>query len=64
MRRLYLSDRDRKIGGVCGGLAEYFGIDPIIPRIVWAVAFFCYGVGLALYIACWLVLPREKNIYQ
>lgn len=64
MRRLYLSDYDRKIAGVCGGLAEYFGIDPIIPRIAWAVAFFCYGVGLVPYIVCWLVLPREKNLYQ
>ena len=48
MKRLYLSDHDRKIGGVCGGLAEYFDIDPIIPRIAWAVAFFCYGAGLVL----------------
>lgn len=64
MKRLYLSDHDCKIGGVCGGLAEYFDIDPIIPRIAWAVAFFCYGAGLVLYIVCWLVLPREKNIYQ
>ena len=39
MKRLYLSDHDRKIGGVCGGLAEYFDIDPIIPRIAWAVAY-------------------------
>ena len=41
MKKLYLSDHDKKIGGVCGGLADYFDIDPIILRIIWFVAICC-----------------------
>lgn len=62
MKKLYLSDHDKKIGGVCGGLADYFGIEPIILRIVWFVATLFYGVGFWLYIGFWLCLPRENNI--
>ncbi len=40
MKKLYLSDTDKKIGGVCGGLAHYFDIDPTIKRIHWYVADF------------------------
>ena len=47
MKKLYLSDHDKKIGGVCGGLADYFDIDPIILRIIWLVAICCYGTGLS-----------------
>ncbi len=44
-RRIYRS-RDRKIGGVCGGFAEYFNIDPTIIRLIWAIAVLVYGTGL------------------
>ena len=50
MKKLYLSDHNKKIAGVCGGLADYFGIDPTILRVAWFVASMCYGVGLPLYI--------------
>lgn len=50
-RKLYLSDKDRKIAGVCGGLAEYFGIDSTIVRILWALAVMVsYGTGFILYL--------------
>ncbi|WP_302698811.1 PspC domain-containing protein [Xylanibacter rarus] len=62
-RKLYLSDKDRKIAGVCGGLAEYFGIDSTIVRILWALAVMVsYGTGFILYLVFWLIVPREKNI--
>lgn len=62
-RKLYLSDKDRKIAGVCGGLAEYFGIDSTIVRILWALAVLVsYGTGFILYLVFWLIVPREKNI--
>lgn len=61
-RKLYLSDTDKKIAGVCGGLADYFDIDATIIRIVWFVAAFFYGTGFILYIAFWLIVPRERNI--
>lgn len=60
-RKLYLSDKDRKIAGVCGGLAEYFGIDSTIVRILWALAVVVsYGTGFILYLVFWLIVPREK----
>lgn len=62
-RELYLSDKDRKIAGVCGGLAEYFGIDSTIVRILWALAVMVsYGTGFILYLVFWLIVPRERNI--
>lgn len=62
-RKLYLSYKDRKIAGVCGGLADYFGIDSTIVRILWALAVMVsYGTGFILYLVFWLIVPREKNI--
>lgn len=62
-RKLYLSDKNRKIAGVCGGLADYFGIDSTIVRILWALAVMVsYGTGFILYLVFWLIVPREKNI--
>lgn len=62
-RKLYLSDKDRKIAGVCGGLAEYFGIDSTIVRILWALAVMVsYGTGFILYLVFWLIVPRGRNI--
>lgn len=62
-RKLYLSDKDRKIAGVCGGLAEYFGIDSTIVRILWALAVMVsYGTGFILYLVFWLIVLRERNI--
>lgn len=63
-RKLYLSDKDRKIAGVCGGLADYFGIDSTIVRILWALAVMVsYGTGFILYLVFWLIVPRERNIH-
>lgn len=62
MRKLYLSDTDKKIAGVCGGLAQYFDIDPTVVRIIWVAAFFLYGFGPIAYLVCWLVIPRNNNI--
>lgn len=56
-RRLMRSSRDKKIGGVCAGLAEYFDLDPTIVRIVWLLAIFLGGTGFLLYVVLWIVLP-------
>ena len=61
MKKLYLSDTDKKIGGVCGGLAHYFDIDPITMRILRFVAVFFYGIGIIPYLAFWLIVPRENK---
>jgi len=56
-KRLVRSTTDKKIGGVCGGLADYFDLDPTIIRIVWLLAFLCAGAGLLAYIILWIALP-------
>jgi phage shock protein C len=58
-RRLYRSRRDRKIAGVCGGMAEYWGIDPVIPRLIWVAFALAAGSGLLAYLICWMVIPSE-----
>ena len=50
---------DAMIGGVCGGLADYFELDRSLMRILWAVAFFVFGAGFLAYIICWIILPKE-----
>ena len=62
MKKFYLSDTDKKIGGVCGGIAQYFDIDPIIVRIIWFIAAFFYGIGLIPYLPFWILVPRENNV--
>ena len=58
MKRLTKSSADRKLAGVCGGIAEYFEIDPTIVRIAW-VLFCCLGgSGLLAYIICAIVMPE------
>jgi phage shock protein C len=51
------SSTDKKLGGVCAGLADYFDLDPTIVRVVWLLAVLFGGVGLLLYIILWIVLP-------
>ena len=58
-KRFYLSETDKKIGGVCGGLGEYLGIDSLIIRIVFVVLILGYGTGLLAYILLWLLAPKR-----
>lgn len=57
-RRLVRSRRDRKIAGVCGGLAEYSGIDATLIRILFVIIALAGGGGLLIYLALWLILPK------
>ena len=56
-KRLMRSSADKKIGGVCAGLADYFDLDVTLIRVAWLLAFLCAGVGLFAYIILWIVLP-------
>jgi phage shock protein C len=56
-KRLMRSSTDKKIAGVCAGLADYFDIDPTIVRVVWLLLLFCGGTGLLAYVILWIVLP-------
>jgi len=58
--RLHRSLTDRKVGGVCGGVAEYLEADPTIIRLIWAVSFFVFGVGGVLYLLLWFILPADR----
>ena len=51
---------NKKIAGVCGGLAEYFGMDASILRIVWLLCVLFGGVGLLAYLIMWIVMPAQK----
>src|SRR5260370_8433595 len=57
VKRLMRSSRDKKIGGVCAGLADYFDLDPTLVRIVWLLAVFFAGTGLLVYVILWIALP-------
>ncbi len=59
MKKLYRSRSDRMIGGVCGGIAEYFGIDPVIVRIAFIIAVFVLGISVWVYPILWIVIPEE-----
>jgi len=62
MKRLYLSDSNRKIGGVCGGLGEYFDKDPTLFRIIFIlIILFSFGLGIVAYLLIWLVIPRKPK---
>ena len=57
--RLHKSSTDKKLAGVCGGIAEYLKVDPSIIRLVTILLMFGWGSGILAYIVCALVLPEE-----
>ncbi|HLC35793.1 MAG TPA: PspC domain-containing protein [Anaerolineales bacterium] len=62
VRRLYRSRTQRMIGGVCGGLGEYFDIDPTIVRLLFVVTALAGGPGLLAYIIMLIVVPSEPEL--
>ena len=62
MKKLYLSNTDKKIGGVCGGLGEYFDMDPTLVRVIFIlIALLSLGLGVVAYILIWMVIPRKPR---
>ncbi|MBM4170717.1 MAG: PspC domain-containing protein [Ignavibacteria bacterium] len=57
-KRLYRSRKYRVFGGVAGGLAEYFNIDPVLMRVIFVVLVLTKGFGILLYIILWIVIPE------
>ncbi|EAC3621256.1 PspC domain-containing protein [Listeria monocytogenes] len=57
MKKLYKSSSQKMIAGVCGGLAEYFGIEVTIIRLLWAGAVLFFGTGILLYILAAIIMP-------
>ncbi|HQA47141.1 MAG: PspC domain-containing protein [Clostridiales bacterium] len=56
-KKLYRSQTDKKIAGVCGGVAEYFGIDSTLVRLGWILFTFAGGSGILAYIIAWIIMP-------
>lgn len=61
MEKIYRSEKNRILGGVCGGLGLYLDIDPNILRILWVLFSLFYGIGILAYIVAWLILPVESE---
>lgn len=61
-KRLYRSKKERMIAGVCGGLAEYFNIDPVIVRLVAVLLLLPGGIpGLIPYLLMWVIVPENPD---
>ncbi|MDO8637520.1 MAG: PspC domain-containing protein [Dehalococcoidia bacterium] len=58
VRRLFRSRTQKVAAGVCGGLGEYFNIDPALVRVVFVILSFINGLGIIAYVAMWLVFPK------
>ena len=61
-KKIYRSVSDRKISGVCGGLAEYLNVDATVIRIIWAIiSLFTLFAGIAAYLICTLLIPEKPD---
>lgn len=58
-KKLYKSNQNKMIDGVCGGIAEYFGIDPTVVRLIWALFSLMGGCGILAYIIAAVIIPRN-----
>lgn len=60
-KRLFRSRVNRKIAGVCGGLADYFRVDPFLIRLLFILFFLAGGAALLVYVIMWLLVPLEPE---
>lgn len=60
-KKLYRVRENKKLAGVCGGIAKYFDMDPTIIRLIWALAVIFCGVGILAYIIAAFVIPEEPQ---
>lgn len=59
-KKLHRSQTDKMIAGVCGGIAEYFGIDSTLVRLGWVLFTFAGGSGILAYIIAWIIMPYRN----
>jgi phage shock protein C len=62
-KRLYRSRQNRVIAGVCGGLGDYFNIDPTVVRLVFLLSIIFLGVSAWIYLLALIIMPNEPNLY-
>ncbi len=60
-KRFYLSQTDKKLCGVCGGVAEYFGVDSLLVRVLFLAAILEFGTGLVAYFVLALLAPKSPQ---
>lgn len=63
-KRLYRSESDRVVAGVCGGLAEYFNVDSVVVRLVFLALLFWGGVSLWIYLIMAIIVPTQSKVGQ
>lgn len=61
-KRLYKIEKGKKLDGVCGGIAEYFDIDPTIIRLAWILFTACAGSGIIAYIIAAIIMPTKSDV--
>ena len=61
-KRLYKIEKGKKLFGVCGGIAEYFNIDPTVIRVLWVLLVFCAGTGVLAYVVAALIMPSKYEV--
>jgi phage shock protein C len=59
-KKLFRSKENRKLAGICGGIAEYFDVDPVIIRLAWVIFVLAGGAGILAYILGWIIIPEQK----
>lgn len=64
VKKLFRSTDDRVLGGVAGGIASYFGTDPVVIRVIFVVSIFLGGAGLLVYLIMWIITPEAKSITE
>jgi phage shock protein C len=60
-RKLYRSRTNRKLAGICGGLAQYFNLDATLMRVLFVVLAVLGGSGLVIYLVMWIIVPNEPQ---
>jgi len=58
-KKLYRKSNSRVIGGVCAGLGDYFNLDKVLIRLIWALTVAFAGVGILAYLIAWIVIPED-----
>ena len=60
-KRLYRIPEGRVLAGVCSGIGEYFGVDPVVVRLAWLLFAFMWGSGLLAYLVAWIIVPERPS---
>ena len=61
-KKLYRSSQDKIVSGVCGGLGEYFEVDPVFVRIIAVLLMLAKGYGFLAYIIAWIIIPKKESL--